>query len=341
MTIVGRTIACICVLGTAACLGPQASDTITGTGSKNILPAGATVPSIADNAELVSQIRLNLGISGSLLAMTGNVVPRSTGKAGGASVKYWSFGPVPIESGFAVAAPLYVLVTDNGDGTYTPIAEHPPLIDTICGDVRYSPIRRVTYVPVTDKYAGQLFPSVEALSDADAAGLIDTPVAAGTWVNMPVVLPGMQLEVATGTNAPTTQVFGRGYKVDVFELGTLYGPQPLRNNLVPVGQASSLQSGVATGTPPVLPTAFDPQPVFQFAAPAGPPTMAPNYTPIATEVDVRLASGIAPSAITSDGDLFARSASGAITGYSATNVASFTVTTTVTDRQVQFAEGSP
>src|SRR5262249_19858545 len=86
----------------AGCLGPRVPD--KPTASTNLLPAGSTVPDIADNGDLVEQIQLNDGISDALLAMTGGVLPRSTGKAGGAPVMYWNFGAVPIESAFVVAA---------------------------------------------------------------------------------------------------------------------------------------------------------------------------------------------------------------------------------------------
>jgi hypothetical protein len=328
--------------GLAGCkLGPQVPDT-PGLGT-NILPPGATVTSIADNQDLIAQIQLNDGLSDSALAMTNGVVTRSPGKSNGAAVMYWNFGAAPIESGIAVAAPLYILADDNGDGTFTPLPDQLALIDTICGDVRYSPIRRVQYVPVTDKYNGELLTTMDALGDAMTLGLVGEPVSAGTWVNMPVVLPGTMLEVsATAPPAPTTQVYAHGYLVDVFKIGWSVGQQPVRNGFVPIGQAASLQSGVPMGTPPTLSTAFDPQPVFQFAIPTAPPAAGmPNYTPLTTEVDVRLATNIAPTMITNDTQLFKRSASGSISAYYTDNVASFTITTTVTNRPIQFADGAP
>ena len=54
-----------------------------------------------------------------------------------------------------------------------------------------------------------------------------------------------------------------------FPLGGTLGIQPLRNGSVPMGQESRLLSGVATGTPPVMPTALDAQPVFQYGIPGG------------------------------------------------------------------------
>ncbi len=326
--------------------GPPVPDA---PGSVNILPAGTVVPSVATNPELIDQIKINEGLNFTTVMSNGGVIARSTGKAAGASVKFWNFGPTALEAnGIPVLANMYVFGTLDASNVFTPLATHPPLLDTICGDVRYSAIRRVINVPVTAKYAGEVMPTLAALSDAIALGLVDTPVPAGTWVNLPVVLPGFKLEVGDPTLSPpiaTTEVYAHGYLVDVFELGTsVFGRQPLKANSffpVPVGQASSLLSGVATGSPPVQSTTPDPQPVFQFGIPTAAPTSSPNYSPIATTVTVQLASGVAPSAIQGDGDMFVRNAGGSITGYYTTNVASFTVTTTTSNMQLQFMDGAP
>src|SRR5262245_26749917 len=264
---------------------------------KYVLPPGTVVPSIADNAELTSQIKAFDGLNDAALAANGGVVARGTGKAAGVTVRFWNFGPAAIVDGvFVASAPLYVLADDDGNGGFTPRTDHPLLIDSIPGDPRYSAIRRVIFVPVTAMYAGELLTTSEAIDEAFTMGLIREPVPAGTWRNMPVVPPGTQLDVG-GTAVPpvplpATQVFGRGYLVDLFALGGALGIQPLRNNIPPGGQESRLLSGVATGMPPVLPTTLDLQPVFQFGIPAAPPTTTFNYTPIVTELDVRLATGI-------------------------------------------------
>jgi hypothetical protein len=215
-----------------------------------------------------------------------------------------------------------------------------PLIDSIPGDAGYTAIRRVIYVPVTPTYAGELLTSTAALQEAIELGLVGEPVPAGTWRNMPVVAAGTKLEVsATLPAVPATEVYARGYRVDLFPLGGALGIQPLRNN-VPLGaQESRLLSGVATGVPPVLSTALDAQPVFQLGIPAAPPTTTPNYSPIVTELDVRLATAIAPATILSDARLFTRATSRSISGYLTDNVASFAITTTVSNKQIQFVDG--
>ncbi len=309
------------------------------TGPKSVLPPGTSVPVIAENAELLSQIKVFDGLNDNALAMNGGVVTRSTAKAGGASVMYWSFGSALVVDGFVATAPVYMLADDDGAGNLTPRTDHPWLIDSIPGDPRYSAFRRIIYVPVTAQYAGQLITSIDALNEAINLGLVGEPVAAGTWRNMPVVPPDTKLELG-GTAAPmaASQVYGRGYVIDLLPMGYT---QPLANGRVPLGQEARLLSGVATGTPPSLPTALDPQPVFQYGIPAGPPTTAFNYTPVVTEIDVRLATGVDPTAINSDAQLFRRATSGSMTGYYPETVSSYVVTTSFSNKQIQSAEGSP
>jgi hypothetical protein len=336
----------IIILCLAGCdLGPRVPDPALPdafqAGFTDLLPAGTDVPSLAANPELLVQVRINDGLSDAALMASGGVVTRGTGKAGGATVRFWNFGPAPVDSGFAVAAPLYVFGRDDA-GVFTPLDDHPRLIDTIPGDVRYSAVRRVINVPVTDRYKGELITTVAALGEAIELGLVGDPVPDGTWVNLPVVLPGITLEVGDTTPpVMASQVFGVGYRVDVFELGTSLGRQPLRSGFLPIGQASGLQTGVATGSPPTLPTTIDPQPVFQFAIPTAPPGTVFSYSPLATDVTVRLANGIAPAAIVSDLDLFKRSPTGAITAFYTDTVSTFTIQTTVNNLQLQFAEGLP
>lgn len=311
-------------------------------GPRYVLPPGTAVPSIADNAELVIQIRLNDGLSDSALAANGGVLARTTGKAAGATVMFWNFGPAPMAGNFAVTAPLYVLADSDGGSGWIPRTDHPPLIDSIPGDVRYAPVRRILYVPVTASYAGERLTSIDALAEAIELGLVLEPVPAGTWRNMPVVPHDTKLEVG-GAAPPVepTEVYGRGYRVTLFPLGGDRGTQPLRNGSVPVGQESRLFSGVPTGTPPILPANADATPLFQYGIPAAPPTTTFNYTPLSTQLDVRLANGVAPAAITNDPQLFSRNATGAITGHYVDAVANYVVTTTVSNKQLQFQEGQP
>jgi hypothetical protein len=345
-------LALLIVLAGCDMLKPQTSD-VTVDASRpidaapdaagtSLLPAGTEVPSIATNAELLSQIKIFDGLSDNALAMNGGVVTRSTGKANGATVMYWNFGSAPTEGNFAVSAPIYVLCDDDGSGNLTPRTDHPFLIDSIPGDPRYSPIRRITYVPVTAAYNGELITSVDALNEAFDKGLVGEPKPAGTWRNMPVVPPGTKLELGTSVDPMVAlPVYGRGYTVELFPLGGALGIQPLRNGQPPMGQESRLLSGVATGTPPAMPTSLDAQPVFQYGIPTAPPTTSYNYTPLVTEIDVRLATGVDPTAIMTDASLFKRSTSGSIQGYYPAAVDNYVVTTNVSNKQIQFVDGEP
>lgn len=305
-----------------------------------LLAPGTPVPSVAMNAELLSQIKIFDGLSDSALMTNNGVVLRSPGKANGAAVMFWNFGSAPIVDNFIASAPIYILCDDDGAGTLTPRTDHPWLIDSIPGDPRYSPFRRIMYVPLTLSYAGQLIASIEALQEAFDRGLVGEPKAVGTWRNMPVVPPGTKLEVG-GVNPPVaaTQVYGRGYTVELIPLGGTLGVQPLRNGSIPMGQESRLLSGVVIGG--VVTTAPDPQPVFQYGIPTAAPTTSFNYTPVVTALDVRLANGVDPATVSNDTALFKRSTTGSIQGFYPVAVDNYIVTTTVSNKQIQFVEGEP
>jgi hypothetical protein len=309
----------------------------------HILPPGSAVPAITEDAELSSQIRIYDGLSDSALEMAGGVITRSDGKAAGVDVKYWSFGAARMEGSFAVTAPVYVLADDDGAGVLTPRTDHPWLVDSIPGDPSYSAVRRIFLVPVSAGYAGELLTSTDALREAIELGLVGEPQPAGTWQNMPIVPSGTRLELG-GTAEPlaATEVYGRAYRIELFPLGGAAGVQPLRtNNTVPVGQESRLLSGVV-GADGTLPSSPDAKPVFQYGIPAALPEPGVfNYTPLVTQLDVRLADTVAPTAILDDAQLFRRSASGSISGFYVAAVASYTTTTSVTNKQIQFAEGAP
>lgn len=322
---------------------PMPPDTPPG-GPRFVLPPDAVVPSTADSLELQTQIQFNDGLVDATLAANNGVIIRGTGKSNGATVRYWHFGPFVIDS-FSVLAPVYIFGTVDTAGVFTPLPDHLPMLDTLPGDLRYSAIRRVLNVPVTDAYAGEKITSLDALTEALQLGLVEDPIVEGTWINMPIVPPGTKLEVGgADPTLPAQKVYARGYLADAFELGTSVGRQPLRLGIVDVRQASSLLTGVATGTPPILPTTPDAQPVFQVTIPTVPPVLtppAPNYSPLCQDVTVRLATGVQPSDITSDTDLFRRAANGTMNGYRPDNVASYTVGTVVNNIQIQFTEGLP
>lgn len=310
-----------------------------------VLPANAVVPSTADSLELQTQIQFNDGLVDATLLANNGVVVRGTGKSNGATVRFWHFGPFVIDS-FSVLAPAYIFGTVDSGGVFTPLPDHLPMLDTLPGDLRYSAIRRVVNVPVTDAYAGEKITSLDALNEAIELGLVGEPLADNTWVNMPIVPPATKLEVGPGTaTIPAKKVYARGFLADAFEIGIFgIGRQPLRLGIVDVRQASYLVSGIPTGSPPVISTAPDVQPVFQVAIPLVAPVQVPpmpNYSPLCQDVIVELESGIAPSTITSDTELFRRTASGTLNGYRPDNVADYTIGTVVNNIPLQFVEGQP
>ncbi|GEM_PF-2112156 len=310
-----------------------------------VLPPDAVVPSTADSLELQTQIQFNDGLVDATLLANNGVVVRGTGKSNGATVRFWHFGAFVIDS-FSVLAPAYIFGRVDTAGVFTPLADHLPMLDTLPGDLRYSAIRRIVNVPVTDTYAGEKITSLDALTEAIELGLVGEPTADGTWVNMPIVPPATKLEVGGATpTLPAKKVYARGFLADAFELGTFgVGRQPLRLGIVDVRHASFLLTGVPTGTPPILPTTPDAQPVFQVTIPTVPPVITPptpNYSPLCQDISVRLASGIEPVDITTDTDLFRRATNGTMTGYRSDNVDNFTIGTIVNNIQIQFVEGQP
>lgn len=312
-------------IATSGCrLDPLVKD--TPGASAHLLPEGSDVPSAATNPELTNQINLNDGIDDKALVASGGIIPRGTGSSAGAQVRYWSFGPTT-----RAPSPLYKFFSRGDGGELVPLA-HPPLVDALPGDAGYSALHSVNQVVVTASYAGQLITTANALADAIELGIIEEPVPTGTFVASPIVLAGTPLDVGGATPTLPEVVYGRGYVVGAFELGGPLGIQPI-GGLVPTSQVSFLREmGKA---------AFDAgRPIFQAVIPTAPPAdRTANYTPIGVVVDVDLAENVTAASITSDGDLFTRTA-GAISA-TTPKVASFQVTGAFLMLPLQFKDGAP
>jgi hypothetical protein len=245
-------------------------------------------------------------------------------------VKFWPFGE-------ADRAPTPIYVFGRGDPmspSFVPLVDHPPLVEVVPGDVDYQPIHTILNVKVTDKYAGQRLTTPGALSNAIDLGLIEEPVSTGVFVNWPIVRPGLRLEVAASASVPPTPVYAHGYVIDSFPLGGALGRQPNPRGLLPTSQVSFLREA---GKPSYDRT----RPIFQATVPTSVAAAAPNYTPLSVVVDVDLLPGKLAPDVRKDSDLFIRSASGDIVSSNLSLVAQFTVTTELTDLQIQFAEGAP
>ncbi len=335
---VGHRLVAFAILGatgaTAGCrLGPLVDD--QPGASANVLPSGTTIPSVTTNHDLMNQIVLNDSLDTTALMKNNNVIVRGTGMttdaAGdGVAVRFWAFGD-------ADRAPTPIYVFGQGDPmspSFTPLADHPPLVETVPGDTDYESVHAIFNVKVTDKYDGQKITTLGALSDAIDLGLVEAPVSIKVFVNWPIVRPMLRLEVATGSTVAPTPVYAHGYVVDSFPLGGTLGRQPNPRGLLPTSQVSFLREA---GKP-----SFDPShPVFQATVPTASPGTSPNYTPLSQVVNVDLVSPLKVTDIRKDSDLFTRSTNGDIMSADLTKVAGFTVTNQLTDLQIQFAEGQP
>jgi hypothetical protein len=191
------------------CLGPQTAD--TPAASTHILPAGSSVPALADDPTLLAQVLTGDGIGGT-------TAPLYSGFAAGEPVSFWELGAAP-----PFAGPMYVLVQRDGAGNLVPTG-HPPILGTIPGDTGYSPFRLVVTVEVTAAYAGQVLPSTDALDDAVAAGLVGEPTMARTAETFLVAAPTSLLDLGDGSNfAANHPFYYDGVAGYAFDLGPIPG----------------------------------------------------------------------------------------------------------------------
>jgi hypothetical protein len=306
--------------------------------SANVLPKGTEILSVMTNSDLMNQIILNDSLDTPTLTKNGNVIVRGTGVTNDATgnsvtVRFWAFGDAD-----RAPTPIYVFGTGDPASTssgFTPLTDHPPMVETVPGDVDYEPIHTISNVKVTEKYDGQRITTVGALRDAIQLGLVEEPVSIKVFVNWPIVRPGLRLEVATGSSMMPTPVYAHGYQVDSFPLGGVLGRQPNPKGLLPTSQVSFIRE---PGKPSYDPT----HPVFLATIPIGTPGATPSYTPVSQVINVDLLPGkTLAQDVHKDGDLFNRSPSGDIMSANTNLVAQFTVTSQLTDLQIQFMEGQP
>ncbi len=293
--------------------------------SVNVLPPGTEIPYVGTDPERVHQILVHDGLDDGALEEAGGIVGRADGWAGGVAVRYWGFGNAP-----RTGAPLYVLV--EGPPGNPERVDHPYLLDTIPGDPGYSPVRRLQQVFVTSRYQGEVIATLDALWDAVDLGLVEPPVATGTWIDAPVVAPGTTLEVSSvDYPAEPVEAYAGGLRVDLFVFGGELGVQPVTGNL-PVGQIAMLREAGGAS--------YNKGAIFQYGPPAEAPADKFNWTPLVAVVEVDLAEGVAATAITGDADLFTRSGQGSISG-TTDLVDDYEITDVVRNWPVQFEEGKP
>jgi hypothetical protein len=167
-----------------------------------VLPPGSSVPGIDSDPVLAAQVEENDAVD--------QTVPLHSAFVGGGQVFFWDFGPVPDNS-----APLIFLRQPTTDGSIE-LIPHPPILDVIPGDPNYTPFWAVWHVDVTDDYAGEVIPSLQALQEAQALGLVGMPEQRPTYLNCPVVHPDVRIEVGAGNpDAAPSPAFYRGLQVDL------------------------------------------------------------------------------------------------------------------------------
>ncbi len=183
-------LSCACAL-LAGCLGPGASDE-TGY-SSHVLGHGARVASLEDEEPMRLKLDMNDGIDGEL-------VPLRSAFAEGAPVSYWDFGTTPTS-----VEPLWRFRRRVKGGADESVG-HPDLIDSVPGDMSYSPLRAIYIVYVTRAYDGERITSLRALDDAIELGLVEEPKPLGKFGNCPVMLSTTRVETGDGSapRAPDT-----------------------------------------------------------------------------------------------------------------------------------------
>lgn len=203
--------------GVAGCIEPLVSDEVLR--SELILPQEAIVEDLLlSDPSARMRIEDNDGLPDRVAK-----IPLYSAFAEGRPIHFWDFGvvsPTPI--------PLYLLVEPSDTpefetprGGFSPVGHHPPIFDSIPGDLGYSPFWSVVLVPVTDRYEGELLPSFAAVDEAQRVGLVETPLPINAAINCPVVLPEARLEEVDGSLRTPSIAFYKGFIVHYFDFDTV------------------------------------------------------------------------------------------------------------------------
>jgi len=267
---------CILLATSSGCLEPRVSDELLTPGL--ILPAGSIVPGISSDPLLAAQVDENDAVD--------RQVPLNSGFVGGRQVLFWDFGPAPDNS-----APLIFLRQPTTDDSID-LLPHPPIIDVIPGDPNYTPYWAIWHVDVTELYAGEIIPSLQALQEAQSLGLVTMPEQRPTYLNCPVVHPDVRIEVGAGNDdAAPSPAFYRGVQVDLVNFA--FRPLLEDKTHVPVAELYVLRR--EGGEPLSEPTrgvdmtgdgdTNDSNNLFQYARDDDP------YTPLSRVVSVTVPAG--------------------------------------------------
>jgi hypothetical protein len=232
-----------CALALSACAALGCLD------RPDVEPVGYSAYVLEPSAE-VRPLERNLDASKKLDANDGltSPVPLRAGFVDGSRASYWDLGQSPMS-----AEPMWVLV-DGPLGHEALVDGHPPIIDSIPGDMAYSPIRIVFDVHVTDKYRGERIPSLRAIEDAVELGLLLDPEISDFFVNCAVTLQDVEFEQGSDLpNLRPTSAFYRDREVFHFCARDFDDPSsgdmtmfpmsmfPLKQDMVFFGNAYSLR----------------------------------------------------------------------------------------------------
>jgi hypothetical protein len=199
-----RALACVLACSAAACLDTRGREPVGY--SPHVLPRSAVVRDVAKDEVLAKRIGMNDAVDA--------LVPLRTGYVAGREVQYWDFGTAS-----ASAEPVWLFRKHGANGMPETV-DHPDLIDSVPGDMSYSPIRVPYVVYVTAAYRGERITSVQALEDAIDLGLLEEPESTEAAVNWPVVLADTRLELGAD-QAPLEpeRAYYRGVVVAQLKLG--------------------------------------------------------------------------------------------------------------------------
>lgn len=200
-------LALLLLLSCSLCACLEQPETESVGYSSHVLPRGQQVRRLEVDPDAQKKLDLNDGLGTEVLLRTGSFEDQV--------VWYWDLGQAPMN-----AEPMWVLV-EGPVGRAVPIEDHPPIIDSIPGDMAYSPMRIVFDVLVTDKYDGERIPSQRALEDAIELGLVRDPKLSGYFTNCAVTLEAVTFE--SGFDMPALQPTSAYYRdLEVFQFCVKY-----------------------------------------------------------------------------------------------------------------------
>lgn len=182
-------------------------------GSSAYLPAGATVPSAWDDAELTARIDAADHVEREVWLVHAF--------AEGAPATYWNFGTAPD----AGTMPLHRLC--RREGTRCVDVDHPYVLEHLPGDPDYRSYGRVHTVAVTDRWSGERFPSRQAIDDGVRDGLLEAPRVTNLWRHCPVVHRDVRVEVGEGAWVSPVPVYAQGVEASCVDFAATHGDRLL------------------------------------------------------------------------------------------------------------------